>query len=156
MSYDSIPANLFKIAIVTSENAGEKVYTLIEGLKSITPKPSTKSADGTTLDNAGWTRNVPVSKGLSYDLAGLAQRDPETGAKAPGQAAVEALGALRGAECVGEFALIDPDSAKCLTFRANVADVVSHGGGPDDLSTWTAALELIAPPAVATKASLGL
>lgn len=150
---DSVSAHEFRPYVSTSETDGTRVYVPIEGLKTVTRANQDKMADNTTFDRRGWTSQKRVSGGRTFALAGLAQRDEETGARAAGQAAVEALYESNEA---GWFVIVDPDPSQCREFRAFVRDLVDHGGSTDDLATWSATLETTAKPVVKTATALGI
>lgn len=157
-NYDVIASNLFRVYISTGTDAQTQktVWTAIEGLRSITPKPAEQVADATTVDNAGWTNSRKVSGGIDYDIAGLSMRDTATNAKAPGQAALETLSFANGAANVGTFAILDPDNDACVTFEARVSNFVGFGGDPNSLAPFSATLGATKRPVVDSATNLGL
>lgn len=156
--FDVVASNLFTVYVSTGTDAQTQkpVWTKVEGLRTITPKPQEKTADATTVDNAGWTNDRKVSGGMEYDIAGLSMRDTGDNSKAPGQAALETLALANGHANVGTFAIHDPDTSHCLQFDARVSNFVGFGGDPNSLAPFSATLGLVKAPTVDTATNVGL
>lgn len=114
------------------------VWTPIGGVNNWSPSPSKNDADTTKFSDGGNQAHLPASRGMEYTLSGIKQVDPDTGARDPGQAALETLGLLNGPAGLGQFrhSMIGGDVA---IFKASV-NVTSGGGGNDDPNAWEATL----------------
>lgn len=130
------------IAIRTA--VGPDVWTPIGGLDTLTHSPSSENADTTGFDDNGRAAHIKAQRGESWDLAGKAVMDVATGAKDPGQEAVEALASQVGLAAEGRFQITDPANNK-REFSAT-AEVTLPGGGTNDAASWGASLEVTGAP----------
>lgn len=108
----------------------------IGGVNSWSHSPTGNDADTTTFDDQGRLSHLKASRGDEFTLSGLYQEDPDTGARDPGQEAVETLGAAVGYDSLKQFRLTSPGGI-AKTFHAS-ATVTIGGGGNDDPSKWEA------------------
>lgn len=143
MSYLTVPATNFILSVETATG----VYTTVGGLDTLGYAPNTATADATTFETAGWTRQVTVSRGVTVTASGKALYDA-AGAKDPGQAFVEGLGEGIGADALGTFRIELP-SGDFITFDAIVTDVTPFGGGVNGLAEWSATLIMNDAPTIA-------
>lgn len=143
MTENSVLAREFPISINTGTTE-TPVWTVIEGIKSLTLAPSTKEADTNTFSNAGWDTSRVVSRGLTVTCDGLAQYD-ENGVKDAGQDACEGYGVLTGRAGVAEFKIELPETDDYYRFSGHVK-VTEFGGDVDAVSTWKLEIKVQAQP----------
>ncbi len=140
----SVLVNEYPVFINTGTH-GTPTWTEVKGLQSVDPNPSSKTADTTSLSDAGWEKERIVSRGLSVSIAGFAEYDGDT--RDPGQAALIALGDELGAAAEGEFLIHLGPSGDGLRFYAT-ATVTPFGGNKDGVAGFKAELKATAKPTV--------
>lgn len=114
------------------------VWTEIKSLNSWAHSPSTNQTDTTDFDDNGRLSHLVASRGDEFTLTGSYLEDIDTGARDPGQEAVEALAQSVGNDSTKQFQLASP-GGNTLTFYAS-AECTVGGGGNDDKSAWEAKL----------------
>lgn len=144
MTLKAVPGSLFPVSIKT----GATTWTVIDGVDTVTPNPSSKDADTTMFSNAGWQSSMVVSRGLEVKVSGKAVWDKTTHEKDPGQAAVEALANALGSDAEGEFRIALPGD-KAIQFTADVKDAfIFASAGAEDVAKWECQLKVSAAPTV--------
>jgi hypothetical protein len=113
-------------------------WTPIKSLNSWAHSPSTNQTDTTDFDDDGRLSHLVASRGDEFTLTGSYLEDIDTGARDPGQEAVETLAAQVGNDCLKQFKLTSPGGIT-KTFMAS-AECTIGGGGNDDKSAWEAKL----------------
>lgn len=141
MAITKVPARDFKLEIDTG--SGSPVWTPIGGLTGLVPAPKTTQADTTDFDSAGQAEHMVLERSLEFTISGHFLEDADTGARDPGQAAVELLAAAIGLASLGSFRLTTP-GGQAVTFRAS-AEVTSGGGSHNDPATWSAKITRSGP-----------
>lgn len=137
MPVTKVLARSTKAEINTGTDASP-IWTEIKGLNTIGPEPKMSEADTTAFDSNGRDEHLVASRGMSLTLEGFRYEDEATGARDPGQQAVETLGDAVGTASLGQFRLTSP-GGRTWTFKAS-ADVTPMGGGNNDASSWSAKL----------------
>jgi hypothetical protein len=116
------------------------VWTRVAAVTSVTHAPTKKTADTTNFDTPGRTRHRVVRRGDSFTVQAQRQEDEATGARDPGQEAVETAGQAIGTAAEKQYRLTSP-GGNTLTFLATV-EVTELGGGTDDIANWQAVVEV--------------
>jgi hypothetical protein len=147
MAATRIPASLFTLHINTGTTASP-IWTEVGGITQLDASQTATTVDGSTFDSDGWADDVTVRRAAMITLTGRALFDETTGAKDPGQAAIETLGALLGDDAKGAFKVSLPGGAT-YGFTATVGNVTPFGGGKDDLANFSAELRIQGAPVVA-------
>jgi len=98
-------------------------------------KPSSKPKDVATYKSGGREDERIVTRGDKFTLKGERLEDPVTGARDPGQEAVEAAATLKGYASAKQYRLKSPGGV-LLTFEAT-AEVTQFGGGKEDFAEWS-------------------
>lgn len=130
------------IEVLTS--AGPDVWTPIGGLNSLTHSPSTERADTTGFDENGRPTHLVAQRGDSWELAGHALVDVETGAKDAGQQYIEDSAQEMGLAAEETYRITDP-GGNALQFAAT-AELTRPGGGHNDAASWAASIEMTGEP----------
>lgn len=116
------------------------VWTEILGLESHTFSGDLARANTTSREDEGVRSHLPASRGRDLTMEGFYMVDPDTGARDPGQAAVEASSKLVGPSGLDGYRLTDPSNTVLCTFNASAEVTSQGGGGTDDAADWKAAL----------------
>ena len=126
--------------IKTGEDAttGTAIFTLIRGLSTLTFSGDKEDADTTGFDDGGRGSHLVASRGNSVSLEGFYLVDRETGARDPGQQAVEDLADKVGYDSLDVFQITDP-AGNMKEFQAS-AGLGDQGGGVNDPTSWSAEL----------------
>ncbi|MHB9054253.1 MAG: phage tail tube protein [Thermoleophilia bacterium] len=103
-------------------------------------KPSTKKKDVATSKSGGRNDNRVVGRGDTFTLKGQRYEDPVTGARNPGQEAVETLAATIGYNSVKQFRITSPGGV-AMVFEAS-AEVKLFAGTKEDFAEWEAEIEV--------------
>jgi hypothetical protein len=106
------------------------VWAEIEGINTVSFDPSKNDADTTDYGDAGLQSHLPASRGMGMSLEGFYMVDEADGARALGQAAVKAAGALIGPSGLKQWRVLDP-SGEGYTYLGSVL-ATEGGGGVDD------------------------
>lgn len=122
-------------------------HIAIGGVTQISHSPSTETADATTFDAAGRTRNLSVSRGDEFTITALRLEDEGTGDRDPGQDRAETLAAEIGQAALEEWKLTFAGGGT-MTFTAH-AQVQYTGGGVNDLANWEATVTVYGTPTFA-------
>lgn len=117
---------------------GSPSWVTIYGLDNWTRSTSKSDAETTTNEDDGVATHLPAERSHSYKLSGKVLEDPDTGARDPGQQAVEELASRIGTAGLGQFRVTSP-AGRTKTFMAS-AVISSEGGGKTDASAWSADL----------------
>jgi hypothetical protein len=135
-------------AEINTGTTGTPVWVDINGITAITPSMSTTDADNTTFDTAGWTDAFPASRSWNMTIDGKRLTDPDTGARDPGQEAVETAGFLIGPDSIRQYRVTEPaTSGAVYTFEA-ATSVTPFGGGINDSTNWSVALTGVGAPTI--------
>lgn len=139
---DKVLSRDFKIAINTGTIASP-VWVPIRGLDEdgITITPSARETDFMDADDGGLAKPVIIGRGYGVALKGARLESATTGARDPGQQAVEAVADSVGLSAQRQFRITSPASGTphTLTFMAGVS-ATAFGGA--DKATWTADLRV--------------
>lgn len=117
----------------------------IRGLTNMSPSVTKNDADTTDFDADGWLAHLVASRGAGFALSGQRVEDGSTGARDPGQEAMEELGWAMGHESLKPFRLVRPDSTVALQGLVS-AEVTPMGGGNDDPSSWSCTVTFSGEP----------
>lgn len=139
MAIVKVRADAFKISVNTGTDAAP-VYTPIGGIRNFSVSSSKNDIDTRDFDSGGWLEHIVGSRGKSFSISGAREEDEATGARDPGQEAVEASGDALGAAAVIKYQIESP-GGKLYEFAAS-ADVTPFGGGLDEFATWEAGLTM--------------
>ena len=123
---------------VNTAPTGPRVYVEINGINSFSFDPEKTDADTTTFDSEGYMEHIVASRTATLTLDGLYYEDTTTGARDPGQQAVDELSQKLSQESVEWFRITTPFGAR-KEIQASVV-VSGIGGGNDDPSTWSVEL----------------
>ncbi len=145
MAVDKLLAN-FPIYINTGTEE-TPIWTRIRGISEVSPSPSSNTVDGRDFESGLWAEPMISGRGLSFSVTGFRMEDETTGARDPGQEAVEASGLL-GGQAGREQYQIQGSGGKTITFTAN-AEVTDFGGSQDDLASWECTLTCVGAPVYA-------
>lgn len=121
-------------------NAGDEAspdWIEVKGITSFTFGGSKSDADTTSFDDNGVQSHIVTSRQRTVSIEGYFLED-ETGARDPGQQAVEDLAQQIGPASIGHFRLTSP-GGKQYEFRAS-AVVSEVGGGVEDPTSWNVEL----------------
>lgn len=119
-------------------NTGGGTWVAVEGINTWSHAPQANDADVTTFDDEGRMAHLKASRGDQFTLNGLYQEDPDTGARAAGQLAVEEWAQEIGPESIKNFRVTSPGGVE-REFACS-ATVTSGGGGNDDPNAWSVAI----------------
>lgn len=119
---------------------GPDVWTPVGGLNTLTHSPSTERADTTGFDENGRPTHLVAQRGDAWALAGFAMLDVSSGAKDPGQEAIEASGREMGAAAEETYRMTDPGGNRIR--YVGTVEVTLPGGGHNDAASWTANIEI--------------
>lgn len=111
----------------------------ILGIDKIERKPKATKKDCATTKSGGNEEHRVTERGDTWTLKGQRIEDPDSGARDPGQEAVEALGNAIGYDSVKQIRMSSP-GAEVLVFWAS-AVVTPLGGDKSGFSDWEAELE---------------
>jgi hypothetical protein len=140
-----IPAREFTFELNTG-SVSVPVWVEVEGIDTLGHSPTTNRADTRHFTDGGRHKHWVASRGDSFTMAGKRQENPATGARAPGQEACETWAGLVGPDSLKQFRITSPAEAgaEVLTFLASV-EATKFGGGNDDPSAWSIAIEVTGP-----------
>jgi len=119
-------------------------WTPIGGLNTLTHSPSTERADTTGFDENGRPTHLVAQRGDSWELAGFALVDVESGEKDPGQEYIETSAQEMGLAAEETYRITDP-GGNALQFAAT-AELTRPGGGHNDAASWAASIEMTGEP----------
>lgn len=139
MATTKIPARDFTIEI-DAGSPGPPAFIPIGGLNSLTPSPSTNRSDTTDFDSNGQAEHMVMERGLEFTISGHHLEDALTGARDPGQAAVETLARAVGLAALGSFRVTSP-GGNVDSFTGS-AEVTTAGGGHNDPAAWSAKITI--------------
>jgi hypothetical protein len=123
------------IRTVVGTSPTPDTYVPIKGLTGISISPSKSDVDTTDFDSDAWMAHLVARRGASWSITGHRLEDKTTGARDPGQEAVEGYAWSVGSDAVATFQYASP-GGKLYTFDATV-NVTPFGGGNDAISTWS-------------------
>lgn len=103
------------------------------------------NADTTTFEDEGWTSQMAASRGITWELNGKSQEDPDNGDRDPGQLYIEAWARSIGSDSRKEFRILTPAGTVLAQFQATANMATPAGGGSDDASNWGVALTSSGP-----------
>lgn len=112
----------------------------VSNVNAFSASPSSVDANTTTFDDEGWQSHLKSSRNFTYTIGGLYQEDPDTGARDPGQDAVEAWAEEIGPASRKEFRITSPSGQTTREFVATAESSpagIGSGGGNDDPNAWT-------------------
>jgi hypothetical protein len=112
----------------------------IEHITSLGPTRTEATRDTTDFDDAGEDSSVIVSRGQTFALSYNYYADPATGARPPGQEALEALADEIGAAGIGQFMYEPYTGGDVRIFNAHVSGASGPGGGTNEVGTVSATL----------------
>jgi hypothetical protein len=142
----------YDLAIMTtpSPDAGvtPAVFTHIGGLTGVTYSPSKSDVDQTDMDSGSWGEHLPVRRTASWSATGHRKEDPVTGARDPGQEAVEGYQNEVGAAAIATFQYTSP-SGYIIEYDASV-NVTPYGGSNDAIATWNVDMTMSGAPRLAS------
>lgn len=142
------PTLMRNVAVAVSDGEATPTDLAIGGIQGgITHNPSTATADASTFDAAGRTRNLPVSRGDSFQVQALRIEDETDGSRDPGQERCEDLGKEVGQAALESFTLTFAGGGT-VTFTGHV-QVKYLGGGVNALANWEATIEVYGTPVFA-------
>lgn len=110
------------------------------GIESFTFASSKTDADTKTFDSDGWDEHIVAGRGKTLTVEGKYYEDPLTGARDPGQQAIEEAAELIGLDSLVDFTLISPGGTT-RTFKASV-NLGDIGGGNNDPTSWGCSLTI--------------
>lgn len=139
MAIVKVLAEQFDLSYNTGTDA-VPVWTAIGGITSFSISTTKNDIDTRDFDSGGWLEHIVGSRGKSFTIEGSREEDPDTGARDPGQEAVETLGDQMGAAAIGQFQIVSPGGTT-YTFDASV-DVTPFGGGLDAKAAWSVAMTM--------------
>ena len=116
---------------------GGTTWVPILGLKTFTLGESSTKTDTTDYEADGEETHEVMSRTGSLKLEGFFLED-STGARDPGQAAVEAFGRAVGSASIGDFKATSP-SGKLYTFSGSV-DIGDEGGDNNAKTSFSATI----------------
>lgn len=122
----------------------DDTWTPIKGLNSLTHSPGSSDVDTTDFDSDGHAEHMKAERSESWALAGFSLEDVTTGARDPGQLAVETLGRAMGPASLGWFRITSPGGNR-IVFQAS-AEVTLAGGGNNDAAAWEVSLTVSGEP----------
>jgi hypothetical protein len=121
-------------------------FVAVEGIDNLTHTPATVRSEARTFDDVGRSRHIVASRGDTFAFTGKYKVDEATGARAPGQEAVEAwaneFGPLPNG--IKQCRITDTSGLNVITFNGS-AEVTRFGGGNDDAATWGFTVEVDGP-----------
>lgn len=123
---------------VSTGGYGYGDWVKVGGLQSLTHSPSTTRTETTDFDDAGVANHLVAERGDSWALAGMAEEDPDTGDRDPGQEVIELLGRAFSNDAFGLFKFTSP-GGNTIEFHAS-CEVKLASGGRNDAATWDATL----------------
>lgn len=124
-------------------NTGGSTWVAVEGANTWSHAPQANDADTTTFDDEGRMSHIKASRGDQFNINCLYKEDPDTGARAPGQLAVEEWANKIGPDSIKPFRITSPGGVS-REFAAS-ATVTSGGGGNDDPNAWSVAIVVSGP-----------
>jgi hypothetical protein len=130
---------------INTGTVAEPVWVRVKGITNISFSPTKSDADTTDFDADGWTTHLVASRGASISLSGQRVEDGETGARDPGQEAIEELAYEVGHTSLKQFRLVRPNGATALQGLVS-AESTPFGGGNDDPTTWECSLTFAGKP----------
>ena len=120
------------------------VWTEVGGIDNVAPTRSKQNADTGDFNSGGWDEHLPAGRGRSMTVSGHYLEDPDTGARDPGQAAVETQGNLIGTTGIDQYRF---ESAGGNGFDVNASvDVQDPGGSKNDAASWGFVLDVTGAP----------
>lgn len=128
-----IPARDWTFELNTGTEAAP-VWLEVERVETWSHSPTSNDANTTNNDDGGRLSHYKSSRGDQFTLSARYAEDPATGARLPGQEAVEAWAQLVGSASKKQFRITSP-GGNVKTFQAT-ATVTQGGGGTDDPTAW--------------------
>ncbi len=122
------------------DTTGGGVYVDINGINSISVSQNKTEVETTDFESAGWGEFLIAARGNTVTLEGFWLEDESTGARDPGQAAVEASAKLFGASGLSTYRLTSP-GGNTMTFSA-AAEVEGPGGDHNAAASWKVSLHV--------------
>jgi hypothetical protein len=101
------------------------------------PGENEETADTTTYASEGNYEQEVMQRGATCEVEGMILKDDLTGAMHPGQARVEALGALVGASSLGRIRFRHPVDTEWKIWTCTVS-LGESGGENNDKTSWGA------------------
>jgi len=124
---------------VLARDWGKKIgSTEIKGIHAFSIASQKQDADVTDFESNGRNEHVVASRGTTITLEGYFMEDVSTGARDPGQEAVETLAGLVGPTSIAAFTLTTPGGTTWV-FNAS-ADVEGPGGDTNAAASWKCTL----------------
>lgn len=140
MAVTKVLARLLLFEVETETPAS---FVEVKGLNQIGWSPTTNRADTTDFNDAGSLAHIPASRGTTFALDGFRLEDESGGDRDPGQARMEVLAELFGADGLGNFR-VTSQGGEVKTFAGSV-EVTPNGGGNDDPGAWSCSVEVSGP-----------
>lgn len=116
------------------------IWTPIGGLNSLTHAASSTDAETTDFASRGRAEHIKAERSDTWTLAGFTLENVATGARDPGQLAVELLARTVGLASLGQFRIVSPGGT-ATRFMAS-AEVTLAGGANNDPASWQAVLSI--------------
>lgn len=134
-------ATLSRMTTIEIDPAKNDTWVPIGGKVDLSYSASATTPDTTNDDTDGAETHQVATRGEEYTVKCKRLEDYDTGARDPGQEAVEALGRQFGADSIGWFRVTSPGGN---IERFDASAVVNHipGGGQGDASDWEAKLKV--------------
>jgi hypothetical protein len=112
------------------------VYTVINGLTTLTFSNDKEDVDTTDFTSDGRVEHMVASRSAEVSIEGFMLEDTSNKGRDPGQQAVEAAGNAIGASSLYPIRITTPGGT-VKTFQASVT-IGDMGGGNNDASSWGA------------------
>jgi len=121
------------------DDAGD--FIKIDGIEELGFNDSKTTKDSGDIYSDGDEEHVVVARGFELTLDGKKLEDPETGEEDDGQKLVEDLAQAKGHDAKREFEVESP-GGNVKTFMASASMDGPPSGSKDDLTGWSATLEI--------------
>jgi hypothetical protein len=124
-------------------------WVAIGGLTNLNYSLDESVAEGNHFGSGGWNSSLVSRRGVSFSLDAMYLVDAATGARDPGQEAVELSSRQIGTAGLKSYQFADGSTGgKTITFKAHATATYS-GGGVDDNAGWTATVTATGAPTFA-------
>jgi hypothetical protein len=148
MPVDIILTRQSRFEINTGTDA-TPTWVAIGGLTSLNYSLNEQVAEGNHFGSGGWNSSLVSRRGISFSLNAMYLVDAATGARDPGQEAVELSSRQIGTAGLKQYRFADGSTGgKTIIVRAHATANYS-GGGVDDNAGWTATVTATGAPTFA-------